>query len=144
MERYFTFDDLNNMKAAKTFSGLSIVAMRIIKRMPQPVAMVSGPLSTGGLGSFKENLIVFEEAVQKLSGQGLYVFNQLPFEEHMWRIAQAPAYRGADELLEEFYLPIFESGLVKSIYFIKGWETSYGASWEHRHAERLNIECIYL
>ena len=47
-------------------------------------------------------------------------------------------------LLEEFFLPVFESGLVHTFYMLPDWESSTGASWEHVQAQRLSIDIVYL
>jgi hypothetical protein len=110
----------------------------------QPVAMICGPISTGGKGSKKENLEVFSRAIERISADGLCVFSQIPFEDDMLRIYKSdPKFQG-NRLLEEFYLPIFQSGLLKLFCFLPGWEHSVGATWEHEQAEALNIPRIYL
>ena len=79
-------------------------------------------------------------------------FSQIPFEEALWRVQALlaetnPAVypKGAgNPLLELFYRPLFESGLIGSMYFIKGWESSDGARWEHDLAVELGISIFYL
>lgn len=145
MEEFWTPEDMLEMDAAKKFEDLSQIALRIVRRMPQPVGQVCGPITTGGVGpnNKEANLAVFHHAIWWLkSYHRLNIFNQLPFEPALWRIQQG----GKDEtnLLYGFYLPIFQSGLIKTMYFIFNWQTSYGAQWEHELARKLNIQVVYL
>ncbi len=109
------------------------------------LGMVSGPISTGGLGSVEANMVAFEGTVALLELIGVPLFNQLPFEPHMWRIAKR---EGVDfnprELLEGFYLPLLMSGRIGTLYFIHGWEGSSGARWEHGKTIELGLGRIFL
>jgi len=49
-----------------------------------------------------------------------------------------------ENILTDFYLPIFEGGYIQDLYFIQGWQSSHGATWEHNQAERLGIKIIYI
>lgn len=114
--------------------------------MPQPIGQVCGPISTGGLGSLEKNLDVFHATIERLVCQDVVVFNQMPFESVI--LAMRSGYESAQEsnqaLLDEFYFPIFSSGLVRNVYFIHGWESSYGAKWEREQALRFDINIIDL
>lgn len=132
------------LEKATTFEELAEIALKTLEAMPQPIGMVSGPISTGGLGSKEENIEVFQKVINWLQDAGISIFDQMPFEKHMWRIIQTPYYKKENQLLEKFYLPIFESGFVKMMYFIPGWQSSVGAKWEHERVIRLGIEIILL
>lgn len=146
MNHYLTERDLRSLKRAKTFEDLLKIAFRALRRMPQPIGMVSGPISeTGGLMSVEKNIDLFSRTIRQLVDKGLDIFDQMPFEEHMWRImGNKRYYQGHDHLLRAFYKPIFESGLIAAVHFIKGWETSFGAKWEHDLAKKLGIKIVYL
>lgn len=145
---YWTPFNIFDLRNAETFNALFDVAHQILLRMPQPIAMVCGPISSGGLGSKEKNLEVFRNTIKTISDKGVVVFSQMPFERPMWKIQEkieaVPCYNGGCNILESFYLPIFESGLIKKFYFIRGWETSLGATWENNQAKRLGIEIVYL
>ena len=143
-EGYYTKDDYIAIENAESFSDLTEIAFRIIKRMPQPISMVCGPIATGGKGNIEKNLKVFRKTIQILVNNGENIFSQIPFEGAMQRIKQNPQYQGAMQLSEEFYLPIFKSGFIKKMNFIKGWEGSFGATWEHGLATALGIKIFYL
>jgi hypothetical protein len=128
---------------ANTYSELKDVALDVLKNMPQPIVTVCGPLSTGGLGSVEKNLEVFEKTIHKLSLLEKNVFNQLFFEKRIGQLIRSSdkSKEESDKtLLEEFYLHIFKSGLIKKLYFIHGWESSYGANWERKTAQKLGIK----
>jgi len=140
--------DIGNCLAvdkAKIYSDLSIVAIDIAKRMPRPLMQICGPISTGGKGSIEANIIGFDKAIMFFIAKGFNIFDQIPFEEPMHRIRASKNISGYDQaLLDEFYVPLFESGLIKKFIFLPDWESSKGSKWEQKQAERLGIEIIYL
>jgi hypothetical protein len=135
------------LKEAKSYDDLAIVGMEVLKSMPSPICQVCGPISSGGFGSIKKNLEAFDKVIQKLVDQGMSVFDQMPFEDSMQRIRSLDTGSAEDtnnKLLKGFYLPIFESGLINTLYFIPGWESSHGATWERKQASRLGIRIVDL
>ena len=136
-------EDFGWMVQARCYSDLRDVGLRILTRAGPPVTMVCGPITTGGLGYWKANMERFARCIRTVSGNGFWVFNQLVFEDTLWRIRK---YNGKsdDTLLQEFYLPLFQSGIMKSLHFISGWPTSYGTRWEHKQALKLGLEIKYL
>ena len=144
IDEYWTFDDGDDLESAKNYEKLFDIALRVIKRMPQPVCQVCGPVTTGGLGSMDKNMEEIEKMIRILRSRGISVFNNMVFEEAMQRIKKTPYYRGGNHLLNAFYLPLFESGLVKVLCFLPGWTSSEGAKWEHEQALRLGIKIVYL
>lgn len=111
--------------------------------MPKPIGEVCGPITSGGRGSIEKNLAVFSAAIKKLISHGKNIFNQMIFEDNLKKIWEG-GNRDNDTLLQDFYLPIFESGFIKTLYFLPDWQTSYGARWEHAQGKRLGIEIVYL
>lgn len=141
------------LAAATTYAEVAEVALGQMRRLRddihQDLHIVCGPISTGGLGSQAANLARFEDAIFKLREVGYPVFSQMPYEEAVWRIRNmteeeinAGAYD--QDLLEDFYGPIFRSGLVVRKHFIPGWETSRGARWEHDLAKETGTTISYL
>lgn len=144
-KEYWTEEDIAEVKSAKDFKDLYRIAERILNKMPQPIAQVCGPIGTGGLGTIEANLEAFSEAIQALQKKGYTVFDQMPFEWPMQGIKfNLPAGVYPESILTDFYLPIFESGLVTTFYFMPNWKSSRGANWEHEQAKRLGIQIIYL
>lgn len=127
-------------RAATSMSDLSVVALRVLKRMPPRVVEVCGPISTGGLGSMESNLARFRQAIDILSRRGYVVFDQMPFQQEMVRISQAQRVTGYNhDILHLFYRTIFRSGYIAEGYFITDWESSTGASWERQEMGECGI-----
>jgi hypothetical protein len=136
------FEDLNNAKTAK---DMYVIASNIFSRMPRPIVQICGPIATGGLGDLDSNLHAFNEEIKKLQEKGLNVFDQMPFEMPMQELKKDLKPGGyAYSILDDFYLPIFKSGLIGTFYFMSNWQTSKGATWEHGLAKELGIEIKYL
>ncbi len=130
---------------ASSHKDLFKIAEDILRRMPSPIGQVCGPISTGGAGSIEKNLKRFEIAIADLQNKGLNIFDQMPFENPMHRIiSQKSDGKYDNSILNDFYLPIFESGMVKKLYFLPDWESSTGARWEHEQAKRLGLDVEYL
>ncbi len=110
------------------------------------LGMVCGPISTGGLRSITANLERFALAISTLQSSGWHIFSQMPYETAPHHVRDSTVGPGVYDmkLLEEFYLPLFESGFVKRKFFIPGWQSSTGAQWERAHAVRLSIDTIDL
>lgn len=144
MESYCTPEDYRDIAQTTTFEELGAIALRVLHRMPTSIGIVSGPISTGGTGDKQKNLKIFSATIQRLVSQGLILYDQMPFEDAMARIGKTAYFQGPLQLLEKFYLPLFESGRITTMYFMPTWHTSHGAQWEHAQAERLGIHKVYL
>lgn len=142
--KYWKEKDFADLGKAESIRDLYVIADRIIDRMPKPIIQVCGPLSTGGK-SIEENLHFFNESIKKLQSDNLCVFDQMPFEPLMHRmILQFSKDKYMEDILIDFYLPIFESKKIGKLCFLSGWQLSHGASWEHEQAERLGLSIEYL
>ena len=143
--RFYELHDINQMGMTQSYRELTPIGLRVLNRIPGDVVMVCGPISTGGAGSMTENMRVFHDAIERVVQMGEHVFTQLPFEGAMQNIKGKllPESDGLS-LLELFYRPLFESGMIKRLYFIPGWEGSFGATWEHTVALELGIKIQYL
>lgn len=104
-----------------------------------------GPISTGGFGSIKANLNSFNDAIINLQSKNLNVFDQMPFEIPMKNLKyKLSGGEYMEDILTNFYLPIFESGRIQELYFLPHWQSSHGSNWEHEQAKRLGIKITYL
>ena len=144
MEEYWTLPDLYAIDNAQSYKRLTPIALGILRRMPQPIAQVCGPISTGGLGCRIQNERLFARCVAKLRAEGLNPFNQMPLQIGFnrlvteWQQTNGGGY--CWPIMEEVYWPIFVSGLIKTTFFLPGWETSTGTRWERRTVKDLGIE----
>ncbi|MCL4400306.1 DUF4406 domain-containing protein [Patescibacteria group bacterium] len=140
----WTHEDLERVESVDSYEAMLDLALKILPRLGQPIAQVCGPLSTGGRGSFEKNLEMFSEGIEFLHNQGKIVFDQRPFEVPMQKLKNSREKGGyAFDLLDKFYLPVFESGYIKEMHFLPGWDGSTGAKWEHEQANRLGISIYY-
>ncbi len=131
------------IKHAQTYEELSEAAIDILKNMPKPIVIVSGPLSTGGKGNITENFAILEKTIHKLADNNINVFNFIPFEESIKLLRKKFGNSIKEEnqiLLDKFYFPLYSSKLITKMYCINGWESSHGASWERKIAKELGIE----
>ena len=146
MKDYITPENETDLLNAQAYSDLLPISIDVLNRMPKPVAIVCGPISTGGTGHEGENIKKFEETINKLKNSGINVFGQgYLIDKAIRRIANGNRSREEEDvLLETFYRPLFESSLINEAYFIPAWETSYGANWEHAQMKRLGIKITYL
>ena len=147
-KKYWTKADECAMKTSTSFAELVPLAMRVLARMrarcAETIGMVCGPITSGGKGSKEKNIRIFMRYIREQRSKGLHIFSQMAFEETFWRLqAESPACRG-DALLTQFYRPLFESGLMTVFYFIPGWQSSIGATWERGEAVRLGIAIVDL
>ena len=141
MEEYnWTPTDYDNLKKANTLPELLAVALTVLDRMSQPVALVSGPIATGGKGSVEENVRAFADTIRAVRVSGKTVFNQLPFEEKLTALAKQSKMAYFTPILDEFILPILKSGKIAEIIFMKDWQSSTGSRWEYVTAGELGIE----
>lgn len=149
MKNYYTDQHLRTIRESENIQDFLAIALEILDAMnkdhpDKPIAMICGPISTGGTGSREKNLLLLDRTIQRLKTDKLFVFSQMPFENDIGRLYQLhPELRGL-RLLEEFCLPIFESGYIKLTCFIPNWQSSFGAKWEFEQAKRLGIPRILL
>lgn len=143
--KYWADIDFSDLEKSNNIKDLYLIAERIIDRMPKPISSVCGPIGTGGVGSVEGNLEIFNKNIIELQDRGINVFDQMPFEQKMqkFKISLGEEYC-RKSIVDDFYTKIFESGFDSNFYFIKNWESSKGACWEHDMAKRLGIKINYL
>lgn len=142
---HWNSDEKDALGQARSYADLFSIAKGVIERMRQPVVQVCGPISTGGVDSMVENIKRLGSIIDELEQKGIEIFNQVPFQLRMQEIREAKGERGYDyTLLNEFYLPLFESNLIRELYFLPDWRSSVGSQWEHEQAERLGMKITYL
>ncbi|MFZ2150791.1 MAG: DUF4406 domain-containing protein [Candidatus Absconditicoccaceae bacterium] len=140
---YWNIGNCIAIDKAQTYNELFDIAIDFIPRMPQPLIQFCGPISTGGKGLIESNLAELDKAILFFAVKGVSIFDQIPFEEPMQRIKSSKQNYNYD-LLNQFYVPIFQSGYIKKFVFLPGWESSVGARWEHDWAKKYGIKIEYL
>lgn len=135
---------IEKAKSANDFAFLGELICDVAQKMPKPLFMLSGPMTTGGMGSYSKNILLFQHAIDEASKEGVSVFNQTMLEEHLQRLVRNWLTRNPDaqycnHVLTDVYEILLTSGHIQGLYFIPGWETSRGAKWEREAAERLNL-----
>lgn len=143
--------EIEKIRDTSTIEEILELSLGALRRIPSPVGMVCGPVSTGGLGSIEKNIQSLDEAITNFELHKIHVFDQSVLESGIRRLRRAfsEKERLSEKqvnlrILTELYLPILESGLVQTLYFLPDWETSFGARWEHEHAKRLRLNIVYL
>lgn len=125
--------------AADTFEALADIAVRSLHGS-HGLSMVCGPISTGGTGNQMHNFEVFNATVRGLERRGKKVFNQVPYEYGLRKLAYQWESDGNTgycmPILTIFYARIFESGAISEGWFIPGWQSSFGARWEREKLAR--------
>jgi hypothetical protein len=147
--KYFSSINHSQIAVAETFPALSLIGLDVLENMPEgDIIQICGPISTG-LHSVEENLAIFDKTIVSFFKSPLLVFNQIPFEKRLeylknkWE-KKNPNKGYCTPILDEFYLPLLESGRIKTLVFLPGWRHSTGATWERDQAIRLGIKRVYL
>ncbi len=127
---------------AESFEALSIIAIETLKKQG-PSSIVCGPITTGGTGHPILNFEVFNATIEGLGNEGVYVFNQAPYEYGLRKLMFAWEEAGNKgycmPILTVFYASLFESGLIERGWFIPGWQSSHGARFERDKFQKLKI-----
>lgn len=152
---HWTEEDHAEQDRCESMHHLAELGIKLAKRLKEQspdgsVILLSGPMTTGGLGSFDRNIKLFECAIIVAREKGLTVYNQLPFQKGMIRIlglnrnpsfkAEAAGYPMS--ILTDFYGPLLDSKLVSDLFQLRDHASSFGARWEEARA-RL-VEMIHI
>lgn len=132
-----TYKHLWEKVSINSYSELLELASQEIARH-QLDTIVCGPLFTGGKGSFEANATFLDALIREKSPE-YRIFDQLPYLDIY---VFSDGEHDLSEKFEQFYLPII--GKMKKVIFAPGWEKSQGSQTEHKYAQRLRKEIIYL
>ena len=131
-----------------SFEELAGHAVTKLTELGRHVAVVCGPISTGGTEHQTYNFQIFNAAVHGIAAWGVATFDQTPYEFGLrklgiaWEAAGNTGY--CMPILEVFYARLFDSGLVATGWFIPGWQSSIGARWERRKFQSNGIPIVDL
>jgi len=140
----WTPEELAQIELMSSYKEAVALALRKLQTAPQPVAQVCGPITTGGRCSIKGNLRLMRQGILWLASQGKPVFDQTVFGPLFQKVRMAKGGEYDKAVLDEFYLILFESKLVGELHFLPGWQTSFGANWEHQQALRLGLSIVFM
>ena len=131
---------------ASSFTELVPLAIAELYKFADGAEVVCGPISTGGRG-LETNFQIFSNTIKVLQQEGKPIFSQIPYEERIFFFRQRwqesdPSRAGQYymPILEEFYHPIIQTGLIRKGWFIPGWESSFGARWEREQLIGMQAE----
>ncbi|MDB5259047.1 MAG: hypothetical protein JWO73_255 [Candidatus Taylorbacteria bacterium] len=137
---YWSEEDLHVLAGITDFLQMVTVGNGILDRMAvksdKRIVQLCAPMSRGGRGSLDANMAYFRKAQRVASDNGLYLFDQGPFQEAMIRLSAAHEERKeyCYDILHVFYRGIFKSRRIGELMFLPDWETSIGAKWEREEA----------
>lgn len=135
---YWTKKEHQALRLCPSFEELGQIALGILRKMPQPVVEVCGPMSTGGRGSLEKNMELFQISIEILADKGYHVFDQIVFQDKMKQLCDYGNRKDYPmEILEIFYRKVFCSGYIKKAFFLPDWHTSLGATWEREFIIKL-------
>lgn len=135
---------IQKVSSATSFSDVGALVCEIAAFMPKPLLFISGPMTTGGLGHYSKNIILFQYAIETAREHGLSVFNQTMLEEHLQRLVRAwlkenPQESYCHNVLSEVYEVLMKSGHIHEIHLLPDWHTSRGARFERELAEEIRL-----
>jgi len=119
----------------EVFRELAVEAIEDLKKLPQPVVRVFGPLTTGGFG-YEENAKRFLRSEAVLRAKGYTVFDYSKYEKTISKIYEPSLHT---DVMEYFHKPIIEADIIKEVFFLPKWEESKGATYERNLCEKLGI-----
>lgn len=118
---------------AGSFEELAEIAAKSLNGK-RNLHIVCGPLTSGGTGLQELNFEIFNAAIRALERRGYQVFDQVPYEFGLRRLAQKWEEEGnvgyCWPILHVFYARIFETGAFGHGWFIPGRRGSTGAEYE--------------
>ena len=146
---YLQKKDIEYICAAITLNQLAKKAIEILGRMPKPVRWVAGPITSGTL-PVSENRKRLHRTILRYKVRGIPTFNYLPFERRAMEILEWETTRGLnltdkqrlrvqERLRDEFYAPIFASGLVGELRIMPGSDESLNVQWKKGYAKARGI-----
>lgn len=137
----------HHIERAKTTTDFKLIGelvCEIAEKMPKPLFMISGPMTTGGMGHYSKNIVLFQHAIEEALNNGVSVFNQTMLEEHLQRLVREwlrcnPDSGYCNHVLSDVYDVLLASTHIHGVYFLPDWHTSRGARWERETAEKNSL-----
>lgn len=134
------------LEVVQNFAELACVFVDVTGHLPGKACMASGAISTGGFGTKRKNMRVFERGVEVLEElSGLTILSQMPLEQKMGELARSwfkrnPTATYCEPILEIVYGTVMATHKIEAFYFMPGWRSSRGARWERRECPKWGIQ----
>lgn len=129
------------MSKHEILKKLAESAIERLKKLPQPVVRVSGPLTSSGYG-YEKNLERFIKAQQILRDKGFTVFDY--FEDNDDEDVIKSLGLTWEEVMNHYHNPILDSGLISEVFMMPLWEQSNGAKAEYEYFLKNNLKINYI
>lgn len=129
---------------ARSFERLAeIAAGYVIRDLGDKTHIVSGPISTGGVGSRDGNMVRIKWTNDQLAKR-FAIFDHSLFEDKIFELKRAWLLSGGKNycwpILDTVYSRIFESGCIVEMHLMPDWRSSIGSKWERQTCQQLGIK----
>mgnify|MGYP001588536864 FL=1 len=129
---------------ARSFERLAEIAVgHVIRDLGDKTHIVSGPISTGGVGSRTGNMARIKWTNDQLAQQ-FTIFDHSLFEDKIFALKKAWLLSGGRgycwPILDTVYSRIFESGCIVELHLMPDWRSSTGSQWEKQTCQQLGIK----
>lgn len=140
----FSEQEIAHIYQTTSFTELATIVKKALTKTNTPLVELCGPLTTGGAGSYEKNMQVYKQAATYLEQHEVHVFDLVSIEKQIVKLVNEYEDNtiAQKELLNNFFLELFSSGNIHQAYFLPGWRSSNGASWEHEQCKKLGIQTI--
>lgn len=150
---YLTISDLDRMVVARDIEELAAIAIEVLRRLPQPVCWVAGPITSGGRKP-EENRRRLSALIFRLKNLGISAFEYVPFQKQAMKLLKREFGKEdlslgeqrqlQEQLRDRLYVPIFQSGLIAEVRLMPQSESSLNAQWMRGFARCQKIPIIHV
>jgi len=147
VDEYWTDVYKEALKKTGTLEDVLLIAGSVLFNMKKTdrrdIVMVCGPISTGGFGNYKANMLYLKQAIYIAVVHGLFVFDQTRLEEAVGRIAGNGYDRNTQysiDTIKDLCHGILNTGCIRKGLFLPGWANSAGTCAQRRIFANLEIQ----
>jgi len=142
------------IEAATSFSASAEIAKQVLNTIPLPPGCIGvcDPISNkkaNSLPAMSHPFSLFNHTTQLFIDAGYPVFDERPFLSKLASLKETWFIKHSNEhfckpLIEEFYLPLLETGRVTHLVLLPEWIAQYVSYWEEGYAATHKIKTIQL
>jgi hypothetical protein len=150
---YLTNADLGDLQMATTVGDVVKVALVVIDRMPRPIRIVVGPI-TSGRRTPKENRERLHRTILRYKTSGVTTFNHLPFQRRAMQVLRQALGEGQlseaekillqEQLRDQFYAPLIKSEKIGEVRIMPGSDASLNVHWIRVFAQKESISIRFI